>query len=202
MPFLRSKASLLISKTGESVMQLQLDKQRADVKKFDDNFSTLKVKESAIDPTDFATNGDLVELVGELQGELSHIEERAIRRTINSTKTDSNDTLAPMPNLDGDIPTLKEKHLFVATLGKFENIGDEQLYRLAKFYERLPPAMKEEEDFAKIVSGKVEEININEISDAEIREELKKYSKEELNEIFNEVARYLGVRCRRGANIW
>ena len=92
------KQNLLISKTGKNVLELQIAKQKSDV----DNFGPSRAQVTAqFDSTDFATNDDLVQLVAELQGELNVIEERSIRRLVNSTKTDQDATLAPIPNADG-----------------------------------------------------------------------------------------------------
>ncbi|CCD24035.1 Mrp8p NDAI_0C03750 [Naumovozyma dairenensis CBS 421] len=195
------KQTLLISTTGKNVMQLQLNQQRNDVQKFDETFNA-KNNVPPIDPTDFATNGDLVELVAELQGELNRIEERSIRRVVNSTKLDGNDTLAPMPNPDGEIPSLEQKDWFPISLSDFENIPDVKLYKLAKFYERLPEKVKEEEDYENLLKRQNETVQINDLDEKEIMKELKKFSEEEINEMFNEVARFLGVRSRRGTNIW
>lgn len=192
------KQNLLISKTGKNVLELQIARQKVDV----DNFGAAKAQVNAqFDSTDFATNEDLVQLVAELQGELNVLEERSIRRLVNSTKTDPEATLAPIPNADGEFPSLTDK-MFPHSLKEFENIDDKGLYRLAKFYEKLPLTLKEHEDFEKVLEGKLDELHISKVSDEDVEKELKKISKEELNEAFNEVARYLGLKSRRGTDIW
>ena len=81
------KQNLLISKTGQSVLELQLAKQKTDVEEFDSKYAGGKSKTVAShgDTTDFATNEDLVQLVGELQGQLDSIEERSVRRPVSYT---------------------------------------------------------------------------------------------------------------------
>ena len=199
------KQSLIISKTGERVLELQLDKQKHDVTDFDSKFSKSISKKSGsatqFDATDFATNEDLVELVKELQGELNFIEERSIRRLVNSLKKDDDDVIAPLPNADGDIPAISDG-VFPKSLKEFKDIPDLKLVRLAKFYERLPPTLKEQEDFENFLEGKVEAFHINETTDEEISKELEKFSKDELDDAFNDVARYLGLSLRRGTEIW
>ncbi|CAI4034629.1 hypothetical protein SMKI_11G0770 [Saccharomyces mikatae IFO 1815] len=199
------KQSLIISKTGERVLELQVSKQKHDVSDFDSKFSKSVSKKSGstaqFDATDFATNEDLVELVKELQGELNFIEERSIRRLVNSLKKEDNDVVAPLPNADGDIPVISDG-IFPKSLKEFKNISDLNLVRLAKFYERLPPTLKEQEDFENFLEGKVEAFHINETTDEEISKELEKFSKDDLDDAFNDVARYLGLSLRRGTEIW
>ncbi|CAI4045926.1 hypothetical protein SUVZ_11G0770 [Saccharomyces uvarum] len=199
------KQSLIISKTGERVLELQVAKQKHDVTNFDSKFSKSVSKKSGsaaqFDSTDFATNEDLVELVKELQGELNFIEERSIRRLVNSLKKEDDDVIAPLPNADGDIPDVSNG-VFPKSLKEFENISDSMLIRLAKFYERLPPTIKEQEDFENFLEGKVEAFHINETTDEDLSKELEKFSKVELDDAFNDVARYLGLSLRRGTEIW
>lgn len=85
---------------------------------------------------------------------------------------------------------------------EFKDIPDLKLVRLAKFYERLPPTLKEQEDFENFLEGKVEAFHINETTDEEISKELEKFSKDELDDAFNDVACYLGLSLRRGTEIW
>ncbi|EJS42943.1 mrp8p [Saccharomyces arboricola H-6] len=199
------KQSLIISKTGERVLELQVAKQKHDVSDFDSKFSKSISKKSGsaaqFDATDFATNEDLVELVKELQGELNFIEERSIRRLVNSLKKEDDDVIAPLPNADGDIPAISDG-VFPKSLKEFGNISDLNLIRIAKFYERLPPTIKEQEDFENFLEGKVEAFHINETTDDEVSKELERFSKDELDDAFNDVARYLGLSLRRGTEIW
>ncbi|CAI4044553.1 hypothetical protein SKDZ_11G0740 [Saccharomyces kudriavzevii ZP591] len=199
------KQSLIISKTGERVLELQVAKQKNAVSDFDSKFSKSISKKSGstaqFDATDFATNEDLVELVKELQGELNFIEERSIRRLVNSMKKGDDDVIAPLPNADGDIPDTSDG-VFPKSLKEFRDIADLKLIRLAKFYERLPPTLKEQEDFENFLEGKVEAFHINETTDEEVSKELEKFSKNELDDAFNDVARYLGLSLRRGTEIW
>lgn len=192
------KQNELITKTGKNVLELQIEKQRADVK----SFGTPKnSSQGGFDSTDFATNDDLVELVGELQGELSLIEERSIRRSVNSIKIKPEDILAPLPNADGDIPSIKDD-FFPTTLKEFENLADIKLFRLAKFYERLPPSAKEQENLEKYLDGKMEAMHVSDLTDSDIEKELKHYTKVQIDDIYNEVARYLGLHARRGTDVW
>lgn len=196
------RQSLLISKTGQNVLELQVSKQRADVDSFGNKASSgSKVSNSQVENADLATNEDLVQLVGELQGQLDTIEERSIRRLANSTKTENKEFLSPLPNADGEI-LLAEANLFPHTLKDFEDVSDISLFKLAKFYELLPPSLKEQEAFEDFLEGKVQDFHIDEIPDEEVQKELKNYSSDQLEDIFNDLARYLGLKLRRGTATW
>ncbi|SCU88128.1 LADA_0E08350g1_1 [Lachancea dasiensis] len=202
------KQNLLISKTGQSVLELQVAKQKSDVDGLDTQFSGFgkggKTSTSSAhnDPTtDFATNEDLVQLVGELQGQLESIEERSIRRLVNSTKTEKKDYLAPLPNSDGEIPVVADG-FFPRSLEDFETISNVDLFRLAKYYELLPPSLKEQEKFEDYLEGKLENFHINDLPEEDVKKELGNFSADQLVETFNDVARFLGVKSRRGTDIW
>ncbi|QLQ81036.1 hypothetical protein HG537_0E03910 [Torulaspora globosa] len=193
------RQSLIISKTGQNVLELQVAKQKAGVEAF--GKTGVSKSSSQLEGADFATNEDLVQLVGELQGQLETIEERSIRRLVNSMKNDPKDLISPLPNSDAEIPVVGEG-LFPRSLEEFEKISDTALYKLAKFYELLPPSLKEQEQFEDYLEGKVEEFHISEIKDEEVEKELKKYSSDQLEDVFNDVARYLGLKLRRGTSAW
>ncbi|AMD22751.1 HHL019Wp [Eremothecium sinecaudum] len=195
------KQSVLLSKTGHSVMELQLQNQKKDIKNLDDKYLT-KGGSSKLDTTDLATNDDLVQLVGELQGQLDIMEERSIKRLVNSTKTEANDFLAPVPNADGEIPSVEDDGIFPRTLGDFEKLDSTQLYQLAKFYELLAPTLKEQEKFEDYLEGKVESFHINSTAIDDVKKEVESLSEEQLDDIFNDVARYLGIKSRRGTSVW
>lgn len=193
------RQTLIISKTGQNVLELQVSKQRSDVDSFGKPSGKSNIAQ--LETADYATNEDLVQLVGELQGQLETIEERSIRRLVNSGKTDAKDLLAPLPNADAEIPVV-DTGLFPRSLGEFEHISDVALFKLAKFYELLPPSLKEQEQFENFLEGKVEEFHISELKDEEVKKELEKYSSDQLEDVFNDVARYLGLRVRRGTATW
>ncbi|AAS51274.1 ACR047Cp [Eremothecium gossypii ATCC 10895] len=194
------RQSVLITKTGQSVLELQVSKQKHDMANLDEKFLP-KGGAGKFDTTDFATNEDLVQLVGELQGQLDTMEERSVRRLVNSTKSEEKDFLAPLPNADGEIPDVKDG-VFPLTLGDFESLDNVKLYKLAKFYELLPPTLREQEKFEEFLEGKVENFHISETPDADIEAEVKRLTEEQLNDIFNDIARYLGLRSRRGTSVW
>lgn len=196
------KQSLIISKTGQNVLEMQMSKQRSDVNAIGPKAPESKHGISQLEANDVVTNEDLVQLVGELQGQLDTIEERSVRRLVNASKTQSVDILAPLPNADGEIPKGGSDGVFPTTLEDFETVNDVALFKLAKFYELLPPSLKEQEKFEDFMEGKVQEFHISEMPDEEVERELKNYSSGQLEDTFNELARYLGLRPRRGAATW
>lgn len=219
------KQNKIITKTGQNVIELQMDKQKRGVQEFANIESNVPSQSQpstiynnkgvvGFDTSDFATNEDIVQLVGELQIELNNIEERSIRRMINASKHKPKDILAPLPNADGETPTF-DYDFFPTSLDDFININDFNLIKLAKFYECLPPTPKDKEELDKFLNEKIENIQISEdknnsdqfsdvvlVSDEQLKEDLKHYNKDQLNDIFNEVARYLGLGNRRGTDIW
>ncbi|CAB4252821.1 similar to Saccharomyces cerevisiae YKL142W MRP8 Protein of unknown function [Maudiozyma barnettii] len=189
------KQNVLIGKTGKSMLEMQIDKQRSDLT----NFSSKK--KGSLDTGDVATNEDLVQLVAELQGELNNIEERSIRRMANSGKTKATDSIAPLLNADGDVPTVKDSW-FPRTVAEFEKLSDIELFRLAKFYERVPLSGKEHEKYEQYLEGKLETMKITDTNDEDLATQIKNYSPDQIDDIFNEVARYLGLPTRRGVYEW
>lgn len=196
------KQSLIISKTGQNVLEMQVSKQRSDVNSIGSKGTDSKHGISQLEANDVVTNEDLVQLVGELQGQLDTIEERNVRRLVNSVKAQPTDILAPLPNADAEIPKGGSEGVFPTTFNDFEKINDVALFKLAKFYELLPPSLKEQEKFEDFMEGKAEEFHISEMPDEEVEKELKNYSSGQLEDTFNDLARYLGLRVRRGTATW
>ncbi|KAH3899339.1 related to Mrp8p [Saccharomycodes ludwigii] len=207
----------VISKTGQSVLEMRVDMQKAAIRELPDinpnnlfsNFATAKSgtsTNSKFDPSDFVTNEDIVQLVGELQGQLDAIEERNIKRIVNSTKKDLKDYVAPLTNADGDNPVdLTDDKLFPKTVGDFKNMDNITLYQLAKFYELLPATVKDQQNFENFLEGKMQDFHITEsLTKEQIEREIKNNfrSEEDLNDVFNDLARFLGLTLRRGTDAW
>ncbi|KAH3679680.1 hypothetical protein WICMUC_000820 [Wickerhamomyces mucosus] len=197
-----AKQTKLISRTGEQVLNLQVQSTSDKVARF--NPYSLTGEQPIKKPSkfskhesteDYATNEDLVQLVGELQGQLDLIEERSIRRLINSNKKPS-DNLAPLFNHDGEEPDLSLYPKDIEALIKIEDIN---LIKLARFYELLPPTQEERSKFEEYLEGKRENPDLEEV-EKEIK--IDDYSKEELIEAFDRLARFIGVDARRGEDVW
>ncbi|SMN22232.1 similar to Saccharomyces cerevisiae YKL142W MRP8 Protein of unknown function [Maudiozyma saulgeensis] len=189
------KQNVLIGKTGKGMLEMQIEKQKSDLSKYSGS------KKGGLDSGDVATNEDLVQLVAELQGELNNIEERSIRRMANSGKSKSTDSIAPLLNADGDVPTVKDSW-FPGTVGEFEKLSDIELFRLAKFYERVPLSGKEHEKYEQYLEGKLETMKITDTNDEDLATQIKNYSPDQIDDIFNDVSRYLGLPTRRGVYEW
>ncbi|CDR39362.1 CYFA0S03e02520g1_1 [Cyberlindnera fabianii] len=188
------KQSDLLTKTGEQVLRLQVSSTRGKIDAFDPSSvgGTPKQRRGKqLDTSDFATNEDLVQLVGELQGQLDVLEERAIRRLVNSKKTET-ELLAPLLSAYGEEPPLE---LFPRDIAAFEKIGDEDLVKLARFYELLPPTAEERAKFEEFVEGK-------DSQPAEVEVTASSFSKDELIEAFDTLSRFLGLSVRRGDDTW
>lgn len=200
LQLLVQKQNKVISKTGQQLIEFQVKSQKQAFHSLPD---PLKKSHSALDPSEFASNEDLVQLVGELQLQLDTLEKRNILRIVNSAKTEDEDIIAPLTNQDGEEPSKETK--FPTTLKNFKQLTDVDLYRLAKFYELVPAADSETEKLDDYLAGKIEDYNITEdVSEPAIKKEMEKNftSSSDLDDLFNELARYLGLRVRKGDSAW
>lgn len=154
----------------------------------------------SIDTSEFATNGDLEQLVEELQGQLDYLEERSIRRVANNNKRDPADAIGPLPNADGDLP-IDLKIPLPETVQEFSNIKDLDLCKVAEFYGVLPFPQSDLEAITEGLRNE-EDVSIPTFTDATAADQLKKYTKEEMDVIFDTVARYLGLNNRRTKGTW
>lgn len=190
LALLVKKQNEVISKTGEQVLTLQVENTKTRVGHFGSKPSAKR--SPSIDTSDFATNEDLVQLVGELQGQLDVLEERSIRRLINSKKT-GNELLAPLLNQDGEEPPVE---LFPGTLAEFKDLSDEDLVKLARFYELLPPTAAERAKFEEFVETE----NAAEVETVEVKPS--DFSSEDLIDAYDKLSRFLGLTFRRGEDAW
>ncbi|GMM32913.1 Mrp8 protein [Saccharomycopsis crataegensis] len=193
------KQSQVITQTGQQVLEIQLAAQKQKIQDIPDPQAILNggagnLKQvEAIEEADYATNEDIFQLVGELQGQLDFLEERSIRRGINLTKTNANDLLAPLPDSDG-----AEPENFPKTLAEFKELNDKKIVELCGFYQILPPSDEQKQQFEDFLADKVKELNIEEQG----YEDFGRFGKEEIINLFNSLARYVGVSCRKGDNQW
>lgn len=196
LSLLVKKQSEMLAKTGEQVLLLQIQNQKMRVCDFGSSLGKIGGKArlaKSIDTTEFATNDDLVQLVGELQGQLDILEERSIRRLINSQKKDG-ETLAPILNHNGEEPDLA---IYPKDIAALEELDDASLVKLAKFYELLAPTEGERKKFDELVESEDARLDTFEY---EVKPE--DYSKEELIDAFDDLSRFLGLAARRGTDAW
>ncbi|KAH3664164.1 hypothetical protein OGAPHI_004878 [Ogataea philodendri] len=193
------KQSKLISRTGEQVLRFQLkqtDKQLSEIEVPKIGADGSVTKQDSIDTSEFATNDDIVQLVGELQGQLNILEQRSLRRTINSGLTKDTDLVAPVLNSDGlEAP----EALYPTTLKDFKELTGDAVLSLCHFYELLPPTMEEEAMLRAFMEGKIKSPNID---PSEFKPSADDYSKPVLDGLYDELARFLGIRVRRTENAW
>ncbi|CAN3376990.1 hypothetical protein DIURU_001995 [Diutina rugosa] len=198
------KQGALLAKTGQQLVQLQVSDVKARMKSIDDVQRQLNPQDKSkgvddLDLTDYVTNEDLIQMVGELQGQLDGIEDRSIRRVYNSTTKGS---IAPLSNRDGEQPT--EDLLgfkFPATVAEFEKLPKIDIIQLALFYEVLVPDTRLEslaqaaksddpEAVKKALEEKTSASALSKIHDS--------ISDADLKAAFDDVARYLGLPVRKG----
>lgn len=197
--------SQLIAKTGKQLMDIQVkdvkSKMNADTEK-----SSSKV--ANVDMDDYPTNEDIIQLVGELQGQLDMLEDRNIRRTINShlSSDDKGGLIAPIANKDGDEPP---DDIFPANIDELLKLSKYEIVQLCEFYELVIP-MDQQEHLKKFLQNNNEMVDIEgakrllEVGadNATLKERVDAYSEKQIDELFDLLTRFIGVRARRGKYAW
>lgn len=186
----------VLATTGKQVMEMQLKDVKAKMSGLDATPAAPK-----FDPEDFATNEDIVQLVCELQGQLDFLEDRSIKRTYNSHLSEASagsEKLAPLCNKDG----APAPQFFPVTLLDLRDITDTDLFRLCEFYELIvenepTPELESILKSDDLTQQDAEKL-LNATSVAPVEEKLKSLSLDDITELFDEFARYIGVRIRRG----
>lgn len=189
------KQSEVIAKTGKQMMEYQVK----DVKSRMASLNTQQPQQK-IDTDEFATNDDLVQLVTELQSQLDFLEDRNVKRVYNSHISENDDPstlVAPLTNKDGEHPP----EFYPKTLGELKNIDAASLLQLCEFFELIvenndPEAMAELMKLDKLTQEDAEKLFNPKPKSLE--EKLKGLKKEDEVELFDELARFIGVRVRRG----
>lgn len=143
------KQKMMLAQTAAQLMKLQMSLAQKDLK-------NIPNPADAVDPghsDDFATNEDLVQLVGELQGQLTLLEDKAVMRTANSHATEDTDTLISIPNLDGELPA----EFFPANVAEFRALDDDAIVQLARFYELMPASVEEQAKWQLFLDGQAKQ---------------------------------------------
>ncbi|EMG48195.1 hypothetical protein G210_1286 [Candida maltosa Xu316] len=179
------KQSKLIAQTGQRLMELQVRNIKNDMK-----------ETPAIDLSDYVNNEDIVQLVTELQSQLDFLEDRAMRRSYNSSLTLDTEKLAPMMNKDGDLPEFPTP----LTLKQFKDLDKVELIRLGLYYEIILPDEQEIGHALEQDNSKDAILNISKTKN--IEELSKNFDDEQVNEIYDELARYFGIKHRRNSDGW
>lgn len=200
------KQSQLIGKTGQQLMEIQLKDVKSKMHADDKKGST--GPGANVDMDDYATNEDIVQLVEELQGQLDLLEDRNIKRTFNSHLSRDNKAavISPVFNRDGDEPP---QDSYPKTISDFLNLTKFDIVHLCEFYELVIPADQQAqlnefleknsevvdmEDTKKLLATGVDNTNLE--------ERVKAYSEQQIDELADELARFIGLRIRRNEANW
>ncbi|CAI5759401.1 unnamed protein product [Candida verbasci] len=183
-----SKQSKLIATTGQKLIEVQVQDVKTRMANFDKNQQQHQQQQQPSE--DFINSEDVVQLVTELQTQLDGLEDRSMRRTYNAAITSDDEKLAPMTNKDGDFPDFK----LPTTFKEFKELKKLDIINLGLFYEILLPNEEEinqtesRQDIDKINSQKSEKLE----------DFSKGFTESQVDEIFDELARFFGLRNRRG----
>ncbi|WLF80556.1 mitochondrial ribosomal protein [Lodderomyces elongisporus] len=187
------KQSKLIATTGQRLLELQVH----DVKSKMSQISSSEGQSSKLDSDEFITNEDVVQLVTELQTQLDFLEDRSMRRTHNSTLKEDTEKLAPLSNRDGDFPEFS----IPITFGDFKALSKEGVLRMGLFFEIILPSEGEiSETLSKSTDTKNDLINLAKNKD--ISELMNNFDDEQVDDVYDELARYFGIKHRRRADGW
>lgn len=169
--------SKVIATTGQHVLELEIGAQKKGLQPQQTN-------------EDVVTHEDIAVLVGELQQQLDLVEERSIRRGINLALPGGSSPLAPLPDADGNEPPVVPK-----THQEFENMSGDQVLSLCEFYQLLPSNDLQKRHVEDFLAGQVEQLDLA----AHAQTLAQGVSNGELDHYYNLLARFMGVRSRRGA---
>lgn len=185
------KQSQVIAQTGQQVLDIQVKNVKSKMNDFDG----AKSSGPNIDVDDLVTNEDIVQLVGELQGQLDFLEDRSIMRLFNSTLDESSTkAIAPLSNRDGDHPS---SDLYPKTAKQFLQIDPSTLVLLCEFYELVESSQVDLENAQNFEEAQKQMSETKPLS-----ERVSSLSAEQLDELKDELARYLGLKFRTKEGIW
>lgn len=175
----------MLAETGQQLVSLQV----GDVKK---RMSELDMAPK-VDMDDYIKNEDIVELVGELQGQLDLLEERNIARVLNY----NNDTILPLSNKNGEFPVNLN---FPGKLADFVNISDEDLAKLGLFYE-LIVSNDQVDDLNNFINNENPDVDVKQLlinqSGLDKASKPDVLTREQYDDLFDDLARFLGLKVRR-----
>ncbi|KAI5965846.1 MRP8 [Candida pseudojiufengensis] len=189
--------SKLIATTKQKLIELQLNEVKSKMKQLDTNNNI-----ESTNTSDFVNNEDIVQLVTELQSQLDSFEDRTLRRTYNSSLNSNTDKIAPLSNKDGDFPDFQ----IPITIDEFKNLSKEKVIEMGFFYEIILPTKEEidqvlnSDENKEQNNSKIDIININ--KNKNISQILSEFSDEQVDEIFDDLARFFGIKLRRVSDGW
>lgn len=181
------KQSALISKTGQQLIEIQ-------VKNVKNKMSQMDTKQP--DLSDYVLNEDIVQLVGELQSQLDSLEDRTIARIFNSKLGAKEGKIAPLSNKDGELPTFD---FYPQNIDDFTKLKAEEILSLCEFYELIVPNDESLQQFLNDEKLQTLEEASNLIDNKTKPEDL---SDDEIKDLHDELARYLGLVYRNNKDAW
>lgn len=187
------KQSKLTAQTGKQLMELQVKDVKSKMAQIDN-------KQPKFDPEDFASNEDIAQLVFEILNQLEFLEDRSIKRVYNShllKDSLAGEKIAPLCNKDGEPAPAN----FPETLGDLEKLPPLDLIKLCEFYDLFVDHLSTEDE-KLLNSENLSPEDAMKLANAAggmpAEDRLATTTADDLKEIFDEFARYIGVRIRRG----
>ncbi|KAI5967857.1 MRP8 [Candida margitis] len=190
------KQSKVIATTGQKLLEIQVKDVKSRMAQIDSGSGSNTSNQ--FDAADYIGNDDIVQLVTELQSQLDNLEDRATRRTYNSTLTEDEQKLAPLSNRDGDEPSFA----LPSTIKEFKTLSKARVLELGVFYEIILPNEEEISEVLEKDSGNSKNDIIDLAKNKDISKLEDQFSNEQVDEVFDELARYFGIRYRRVSNGW
>ncbi|CAK9441388.1 uncharacterized protein LODBEIA_P52560 [Lodderomyces beijingensis] len=188
------KQSKLIASTGQKLLELQVDHVKSKMAQLD---TAKPAASTQLDTDDYVTNEDVVQLVTELQSQLDFLEDRTLRRTYNASLREDTEKIAPLSNKDGDFPTFS----IPETFGGFKTLKRQQILKMGVFYEIILP--NENEITETLANGSASKNDIIDLaSNKDVSQLEAQFDEDQTNEVYDELARYFGLKHRRRSDGW
>lgn len=180
-----AKQSKIVAQTAQQVLSMQVAATKSQLNAVPSPADALADgKQTSIDTTNFATNEDLVQLVGELQGQLNLLEQKSVLRSANVNQKKDTDLVLALPNLDGEFPPGDD---FPHTIAELKDLSDDVVITLCTFYQLLPAELEE-----RARESEKEQ-------DDQVPPAAQEYPPETVDMLFEDLASFLGVsHVKRG----
>ncbi len=105
--------------------------------------------------------------------------------------TNKTDVIEPLVGDDGYPP----EDMWPATLEDYTNLSNASILAIAKYYDLLPPDEKEANELAK-------QLDIKNHLESGLITAKQDYTQKEVDEIYDTLAKYLGLRVRKNKKLW
>lgn len=190
-----AKQRKILASTAQQLLSLQLKQNREKLASIPNPESIAASAEhkapgssESIDTSEFATNQDLVQLVGELQGQLTMLDERSKNRVANSLLEEDGEKILPIPNVDGKHAP---ENIYPATIADYKKLSPDQLIQICSFYELLPETAEEDARMKAFMAGKIKSPNV---PPEEFKLKASDYSKKIIDGLYESFRIFIGLR--------